>query len=39
LKISGEGSAITMYVVPAEEDLMIARWVARMCGASLPSET
>jgi acetate kinase len=39
LKISGEGSAITMYVVPAEEDLMIARWVARMCGVSLPSET
>jgi acetate kinase len=37
-RISGEGSAMPVYVVPAEEDLMIARWVARMCGASLPSE-
>ena len=36
--ISCESSPIAAYVVPAEEDLMIARWVARMCGASLPSE-
>jgi acetate kinase len=38
-KISGGNSAIAAYVVPAEEDLMIARHVARMCGVSLPSET
>ena len=37
-RISGENSAITVYVVPAEEDLMIARYVARMCQVSLPSE-
>jgi acetate kinase len=37
-RISGENSAVTVYVVPAEEDLMIARHVARMCGVSLPSE-
>jgi acetate kinase len=37
-KISAEKSVITVYVVPAEEDLMIARHVARMCGVSLPSE-
>jgi len=37
-RISGENSAITVYVVPAEEDMMIARHVARMCGVSLPSE-
>jgi acetate kinase len=37
-RISGEDSPITMYVVPAEEDLMIARYVARMCQGSLPAE-
>jgi acetate kinase len=37
-RISGENSAIPVYVVPAEEDLMIARYVARMCQVSLPSE-
>jgi acetate kinase len=37
-RISGENSAVTVYVVPAEEDLMIARYVARMCQVSLPSE-
>jgi acetate kinase len=31
-KISAEDSAIALYVVPAEEDKMIARHVARMCG-------
>jgi acetate kinase len=37
-RISREDSPITLYVVPAEEDLMIARYVARMCHVSLPSE-
>ena len=37
-KISSENSAISVYVVPAEEDMMIARYVARMCHVSLPSE-
>ena len=37
-RISSENSAIAVYVVPAEEDLMIARYVARMCHGSLPSE-
>jgi acetate kinase len=37
-KISDEESRIALYVVPAEEDLMIARHVARMCGVSLPGE-
>lgn len=37
-RISSENSPITVYVVPAEEDLMIARHVAQMCGVSLPSE-
>jgi acetate kinase len=37
-KISREESPIAVYVVPAEEDLMIARHVAQMCGVSLPSE-
>jgi acetate kinase len=37
-RISSENSAVTVYVVPAEEDLMIARHVALMCGVSLPSE-
>lgn len=37
-RISGESSAIAVYVAPAEEDLMIARYVARMCQASLPCE-
>ena len=37
-KISSENSPVTVYVVPAEEDMMIARYVARMCHASLPSE-
>jgi len=37
-RISSEGSPITVYVVPAEEDLMIARHVARMCGVSPPDE-
>jgi acetate kinase len=36
-RISSESSAITVYVVPAEEDRMIARHVAQMCGVSLPS--
>jgi acetate kinase len=41
-KISAEGSRVTMYVVPAEEDRMIAWHVARMyreskCGESLPA--
>jgi acetate kinase len=31
-KISAEESALAMYVVPAEEDRMIAWHVARMCG-------
>ena len=35
---SEEESRLALYVVPAEEDLMIARHVARMCGVSLPSE-
>jgi acetate kinase len=33
-KISEEDSRIALYVVPAEEDLMIARHVVRMCGGS-----
>ena len=37
-RISTEESPIAVYVVPAEEDLMIARQVARMCHVSLPSE-
>ena len=37
-KISSENSPVTVYVVPAEEDMMIARYVARMCHVSLPSE-
>jgi len=37
-KISCENSLITAYVVPAEEDMMIARYVARMCQVSLPIE-
>jgi acetate kinase len=37
-KISQDGSKVAVYVVPAEEDLMIARHVARMCGVSLPDE-
>jgi acetate kinase len=37
-RISGERSPIAVYVVPAEEDLMIARHVAQMCHVSLPSE-
>ena len=31
-KISAKGSRVAMYVVPAEEDRMIAWHVARMCG-------
>jgi acetate kinase len=34
-KISAKGSRVAMYVVPAEEDRMIAWHVARMCGESL----
>jgi acetate kinase len=37
-KISEEGSRIALYVVPAEEDRMIARHVARMCRAAANSE-
>src|ERR1035438_5084894 len=37
-RVSDENSPITVYVVPAEEDLMIARYIARMCQVSLPSE-
>jgi acetate kinase len=37
-RVSREDSPIAVYVVPAEEDLMIARYVARMCQVSLPSE-
>ena len=37
-RVSGENSPITVYVVPAEEDLMIERYIARMCQVSLPSE-
>ena len=37
-RISREASPITVYVVPAEEDMTIARHVARMCHVSLPSE-
>jgi acetate kinase len=37
-KISDEDSRVALYVVPAEEDLMIARHVARMCQGSLPDE-
>jgi acetate kinase len=33
-KISDEDSAVAVYVVPAEEDRMIARHVARMCRAA-----
>jgi acetate kinase len=35
-KISDEDSRLALYVVPAEEDRMIARHVARMCHASPP---
>ena len=34
-KISDEDSPIAVYVVPAEEDRMIARHVARMCRAAV----
>jgi acetate kinase len=34
-RISAAESTIEAYVIPAEEDLMIARHVAQMCGASL----
>ncbi len=37
-RISSMSSPIAVYVVPAEEDIMIARHVAQMCGVSLPSE-
>jgi acetate kinase len=37
-KISEEDSRIALYVVPAEEDRMIARHVARMCQAAANSE-
>jgi acetate kinase len=37
-KISEEESRIALYVVPAEEDLMIARHVARMCHGSPQGE-
>jgi acetate kinase len=37
-KISEEDSRIALYVVPAEEDLMIARHVVRMCSASRRAE-
>ena len=33
-KISDEDSPIAVYVVPAEEDRMIARHVAQMCRAA-----
>jgi acetate kinase len=36
-RISGGKSRVAAYVVPAEEDLMIARHVAQMCGVSPPS--
>lgn len=34
-RISEEDSRVALYVVPAQEDLMIARHVARMCAGSL----
>jgi len=37
-RISAGESPIAVYVVPAEEDMMIARHVAKMCHVSLPSE-
>jgi acetate kinase len=37
-KISEEDSRIALYVVPAEEDRMIARHVARICRAAPSSE-
>jgi acetate kinase len=37
-KISDEDSAVAVYIVPAEEDRMIARHVARMCRATARSE-
>jgi acetate kinase len=37
-KISDEDSAVAVYVVPAEEDRMIARHVARICRAAPGSE-
>jgi acetate kinase len=37
-RISREDSQIAVYVVPAEEDLMIARHVASMCQVSLPGD-
>ena len=36
-KISGAGSRVAVYVAPAEEDLMIARHVARMWRGSQPA--
>jgi acetate kinase len=38
-RVNTEDSEIAAYVVPAEEDLMIARHVAQMCGVSLPEES
>jgi acetate kinase len=35
-KISAQDSRVAIYMIPAEEDLMIARHVARMCGESRP---
>ena len=37
-KISGAGSGVAVYVAPAEEDLMIARHVARMWRGSQPAD-
>jgi len=37
-KISDEDSKVAVYVVPAEEDRMIARHVAQMCRAAQRSE-
>ncbi len=37
-RISEVNSRVAVYVVPAEEDMVIARHVAEMCGVSLPSE-
>ncbi|HEX9198619.1 MAG TPA: acetate kinase [Acidobacteriaceae bacterium] len=38
-KISDEDSPVAVYVAPAEEDLMIARHVARMCRVSPRAES
>jgi acetate kinase len=35
-KIGAQDSRVAVYVIPAKEDLMIARHVARMCGESRP---